>query len=260
MPEPASWPRFRSKLRALAPASPLAGEGATSGLATATGAVSTAATFTDAAMSGAGQSLPTGTGAVIGVADAAANRDFGAGVVAVADEVVSWGVGRIFGGMSGTFVTGLLMVVRGTHASLERSDAITSYLLDLGGYVTTLVRSAQRARAGGSDAIVIPPLPSVPAFVEESGSLYSRFNREAYMAGYARVGTLAQWIDEHPETAGDRPSRECFRYLAEQAGVPASRDHMLRTRDRAEDYIAGQLLGVDRRALSERLRRWAMTG
>jgi hypothetical protein len=164
------------------------------------------------------------------------------------------------GGLSGTFVSGLLMILRGSHASLERSDAMTQYLLDLSGYLTTLVRSAQRARAGGSEAAVIPPLPMVPAFVEETGSLYSRFNRDAYLAGYARVGGLLRRMDEDSFPPGDPPSRQCLRHLAEQAGIPGSRDLMLVARDRAEDYIARRMLQIDRRALAERLRRWAMTG
>ena len=64
-------------------------------------------------------------------------------------------------------------------------------------------------------------------------------------------------MDEDSLTLYNTPSYQCFRYLAEQAGIPAHRDDFARSRDRAEDYVARRMLNIDRRQLAERLRRWA---
>lgn len=258
-PAPEEWSRFTGVVRLHAPRMP--DTGSSRGAVVASGA-STSATMAGAGVSGAGASLPTGAGAVVGVAGGLATGDGGGVVDSLVDEAIGAIADHALGGEAGWLVGGLLMLMRGTEASLSLTDAMSSYLNEMSGYLSTLVRVTMGAMADRYPYATMPN-PVVPPYIERTGDLYSSFARSAFTAGHFRVNDVIREIDSVRPPTGDYPSKRCFTYIGMQTNMTGGRGtegllHVMRVR--AERYIVRSLLQVNMAAQAETLRRWAMTG
>lgn len=259
MPPPEEWERFRTMVRRARPALPDMGGGPS-----ATGTASDVLTMTGAAASGLGDALPSSVGAGVGLAGTAlstgsalASGDVVGAANAVADDLIGRGVDMLQASEGGWLVGGLIMIARGFHQSLSRSDEMVSYLNMLGGYTHTLVR-ASIAAVNDPFPYTRMPMPVVPAYVERTGDLYSDFTRNAFTEGYNRVAAVVRHIDEVRPPTGDYPSKRCLLHIGLQANMTGGRGaDLARMRERAERYVARQLLCVDVAAQAEALRRWA---
>lgn len=262
LPPPEEWARFHAMVRRRMPRPPdMGGDGpdrVADGLAVA-----------GAATSGLGEALPPVVGTVVGVAGTAygvgsalAEGDVGGAASALGDDLIGRGADLVLSGEGGWLVGGLIMIARGAHQSLTRSDAMVTYLNSMAGYIHTLVRA-------GIGAINDPfpytrmPMPVVPSYVEETGDLATSFARSAFTAGYNQVAEIVRDIDSVRPPTGDYPSKRCLMYIGLQtnmtggSGTMSSGALRLQMRSRAERYVATRLLEVDLRSQAEALRRWA---
>lgn len=214
-----------------------------------------AATLVSALADGLRVSIPGGAATSVVVSGATANSGPDVANAAV-DTAVSTGAGIALGAEAGPLVGGVLMVMRGSHQALERSDQVVTYLLGIGGYVNCLARSAINA-VNSSQRHISLPTPIAPSYVERMGDLFSRWRRQAWNAGYWRVNEVIREIDNLRPVQGDLYSKQCLIQLAMEAGHRGGRAEGFRIRIRCEDYIMNQILSTNMRAQANALRRWA---
>lgn len=258
MPPPEEWDRFNSMIQRRMPRPPETGGGAS--------AVGDICTFAGAGMSGAGGVPIVGDAigigcTVYGASTALADGDVAGALSTVGDDLISRGADMILSGEGGWLVGGLIMVARGAHQALDRSDQMVTYLNSMGGYIHTLVRAAIAA-INDPYPYTRMPMPVVPDYVERTGDLYSEFTRAAFTNGYNRVAEIVRDIDSVRRPGGDYPSKRCLMHIGLQtnmtggssAGSAALR---LQMRQRAERYVVRDLLHVDLASQAEALRRWA---
>ena len=262
LPPPEEWARFHAMVRSRMPRAPDMGDGA--------GApVGDALMVAGAATSGLGEALPPGVGTVVGLAGttysvgtALSRGDVGGAASALGDDLISRGADLVLAGEGGWLVGGLIMLARGAHQSLSRSDAMVTYLNSMGGYIHTLVRAAIGA-VNDPYPYTRMPMPVVPAYVEETGDLATPYARAAFTAGYNQVAEIVRDIDSVRRPTGDYPSKRCLMHIGLQtnmtggSGTMGSAALRLQMRTRAERYVASRLLEVDLRTQAEALRRWA---
>ena len=263
LPPPEEWARFHAMVRRRMPRPPEMGGGS------ATGTASDAIGMAGAAASGLGEALPGGVGTglgfvgtAVGVGGALAEGDVGGAASALGDDLIGRGADLVLSCEGGWLVGGLIMIARGAHQSLSRSDAMVTYLNSMGGYIHTLVRASIGA-VNDATHYTRMPMPVVPSYVEETGDLATSFARNAFTAGYNQVAEIVRDIDSVRAPGGDYPSKRCLVYIGLQTNMTGGRDTMssgalrLTMRTRAERYVATRLLEVDLRSQAEALRRWA---
>lgn len=214
-----------------------------------------AANLLSALADGLGPGVPGGAATSMVVSGATANS--GADVAnAAVDTAVSSGAAAALGAEAGPLVGGVLMIMRGSHQALERSDQVVTYLLGVGGYVNCLARSAMHAVNSPQRHISLPT-PIVPPYVERMGDLFSSWRRQAWHSGYWKVNGVIQEIDNLRPVQGDLYSKQCLIQLALEAGHRGGRAEGFRIRMRLEDYIVNRILATNMRAQATALRRWA---
>lgn len=258
MPPPEEWDRFNAMIQRRMPRPPETG-GEADGVADGF-------TAAGAAASGLGDALPPVVGTVIGlwgtaynVGSAMANDDAAGVGNALADDLIGRGADLMLAGEGGWLVGGMIMVARGAHQALDRSDQMVTYLNSMGGYIHTLVRAAIAA-VNDPFPYTRMPMPVVPSYIEETGDLATSFARSAFTAGYNQVREIVRDIDSVRPPGGDYPSKRCLMHIGLQtnmtggAGSAATR---LQMRQRAERYVMRDLLHVDLAPQAEALRRWA---
>lgn len=247
-----TYGRFVSLVRRRAPECPIQPETRTQRVRSEAGQ---AATLVSALADGLQVSIPGGAATSMVVSGATANS--GADVAnAAVDTAVTSGAGIALGAEAGPLVGGVLMVMRGSHQALERSDQVVTYLLGIGGYVNCLARSAIDA-VNSSQRHIRMPTPIVPSYVERMGDLFSRWRRQAWHAGYWKVNEVIREIDNLRPVQGDLYSKQCLIQLALEAGHQGGRAEGFRIRVRCEDYIVNHILSTNMRAQANALRRWA---
>jgi hypothetical protein len=260
MPPPEEWDRFHAMVRRRMPRPPDMGDGASGP------GMGDAFMVAGAAATGLGDALPGFVGAGVGLVGTTlvasqqiASGDMSGAATTVADDLIGRGLDMLEGGW---LVGGLIMIARGTHQALSRSDEMVSYLNSMGGYVHTLVR-ASIAAVNEPTPYTRMPMPVVPGYVERTGDLYSDFPRQAFRRGYDQVGEIVRDIDRVRPPSGDYPSKRCLMHIGLQtnmtggsasAGSAALR---LQMRQRAERYVVDELLRVNLLSQAEGLRRWA---
>lgn len=259
LPPPEEWARFHAMVRRRMPQPPDMGGG--SGAPVGDGLM-----VAGAAASGLGEALPPVVGTVIGAAGTAysvgtalSQGDVAGAANALGDDLIGRGADLILSGEGGWLVGGLIMVARGAHQSLSRSDAMVTYLNSMGGYIHTLVRASIGA-VNDAHHYTRMPMPVVPNYVEATGDLASRFARNAFTEGYNQVAEIVRDIDRVRPASGDYPSKRCLMHIGLQTnmtGGDGSAALRLIMRQRAERYVADTLLGVDLRRQAEALRRWS---
>jgi hypothetical protein len=262
MPPPEEWGRFHTMVRRRMPASPDMGTGSAApigdGLAVA-----------GAATSGLGGALPPVVGTAVGLAGTAygvgtslSRGDVAGAANTVGDDLISRGADLILAGEGGWLVGGLIMIARGTHQTLSRSDEMVAYLNAMGGYIHTLVRASIGA-VNDATPYTRMPMPVVPEYVERTGDLYNDFARQAFRNGYNQVGEIVRDIDRVRPPSGDYPSKRCLMHIGLQTnmtgGSASAGSAALRLimRQRAERYVVDELLQVDLASQAQALRRWA---
>lgn len=258
MPPPEEWERFQAMIRRRMPRPPDMGDGpdrAADGFSAV-----------GAATSGLGAALPPVVGTVVGVAGTAygvgsalADGDAAGAANSLADDLIGRGADVIVSAEGGWLVGGLIMIARGLHQSLSRSDAMVTYLNSMGGYIHTLVRAAIAA-VNDPFPYTRMPMPIVPSYVERTGDLATGFARGAFTTGYSQVAACVRDMDAVRPPTGDYPSKRCLIHIGLQtnmtggSGSPALR---LQMRQRAERYVVRHLLNVDLASQANALRRWA---
>lgn len=263
LPPPEEWARFRAMVRSRMPRVP------DTGGSSATGTASDVLGMAGAAASGLGDALPgpvgTGIGLVgtaVGVGGALAEGDAAGAASAAGEDLIGRGADLVLAGEGGWLVGGLIMIARGAHQSLSRSDAMVTYLNSMGGYIHTLVRASIGA-INDPFHYTRMPLPVVPRYVEDTGDLATSFARNAFTAGYNQVTEIVRDIDSIHTPGADYPSKRCLMHIGLQtnmtggSGTTGSAALRLQMRTRAEHYVAARLLEVDLRRQAETLRRWA---
>lgn len=265
LPPPEEWARFHAMVRRRMPRPPDTGGGSP------TGTVSDALSMAGAAASGLGDLLPGPVGAgiglvgtAVGVGGAVSQGDAAGAANTLADDLICRGADLVLTAEGGWLVGGLIMIARGAHQSLSRSDEMVTYLNSMGGYIHTLVRAAIGA-VNDPVPYTRMPMPVVPSYVESTGDLASSYSRGAFTSGYNQVAELVRDIDSvlPPIAGGDYPSKRCLMYIGLQANMTGGSGTMgsgalrLTMRTRAEHYVASRLLEVDLRSQAEALRRWA---
>lgn len=251
-----TYRRFVSIVRRRAPASPI--EPQTRAQQTRSRA-GRAATMGSAFADGLGVSVPGGAlaSAATSMALSGATANSGSDVAnAAVDTAVTTSAGVALGAEAGPLVGGVIMLMRGSHQALERSDQVVSYLLGMGGYVNCLARSALDAVNSPRRHIRLPT-PIVPSYVERMGDIYSRWRRQAWHAGYWKVNDVIGEIDNLRPTQGDLYSKQCLIQLALEAGHLGGRAEGFRIRVRCENYILNQILSANMNDQANALRRWA---
>lgn len=263
LPPPEEWTRFHAMVRSRMPRPPATGGGGP------TGTISDALSMAGAAASGLGDLVPGPVGAgiglvgtAVGVGGAVAEGDAGGAANALADDLIGRGADLVLAAEGGWLVGGLIMIDRGAHQSLSRSDAMVTYLNSMGGYIHTLVRAAIGAI---NDPVHYTrmPMPVVPPYVESTGDLATSYARNAFTAGYNQVAELVRDIDSVRAPGGDYPSKRCLMYIGLQTnmtggiGTMSSGALRLQMRQRAERYVVRDLLQVDMARQANALRVWA---
>jgi hypothetical protein len=262
MPPPEEWDRFNAMIQRRMPRAPDMGDGAGTPMGDAL-------MVAGAATSGLGDTLPPGVGTVVGLAGTTysvgstlSRGDVEGAAGALGDDLISRGADLVLAGEGGWLVGGLIMLARGAHQSLSRSDAVVTYLNSMGGYIHTLVRAAIAA-VNDPYPYTRMPMPVVPSYVEETGDLATSFARDAFTAGYNQVREIVRDIDSVRPPSGDYPSKRCLMYIGLQtnmtggSGTMSSGALRLQMRQRAERYVVRDLLRVDMARQANALRRWA---
>jgi hypothetical protein len=261
MPPPEEWGRFNAMIQRRMPRAPDMGDGSGTPIGDGLMAVG-------AATSGLGEALPPVVGTVVGVAGttysvgtALSHGDVGGAASALGDDLISRGADLVLAGEGGWLVGGLIMLARGAHQSLSRSDAMVTYLNSMGGYIHTLVRAAIAA-VNDPYPYTRMPMPVVPDYVERTGDLHTSFARAAFTDGYNRVAESVRDIDSVRPPGGDYPSKRCLMHIGLQTNMTGgssggSAALRLQMRQRAERYVVRDLLHVDLATQAEALRRWA---
>lgn len=260
LPPPEEWARFHAMVRSRMPRPPDMGDGPSGP------GMGDAFMVAGAATTGLGDALPGFVGAGVGLVGTTlvASQQIAAGDVSgaastVADDLIGRGLDMMEGGW---LVGGLIMVARGAHQALSRSDAMVVYLNSMGGYIHTLVR-ASIAAINDPVHYTRMPMPVVPSYVEETGDLATSFARNAFTAGYNQVREIVRDIDSVRPPGGDYPSKRCLMHVGLQtnmtggSGTMSSGALRLQMRQRAERYVVRDLLQVDMARQANALRVWA---
>jgi hypothetical protein len=251
---PEHWARFSSLVRGQAPRFPMermsqvAQDRAAAGRAF--GAVS-------AMLDGIGGAVPGPVGLGVGVAGTAVSAGGAEDVANGALDMAASTAAGAFLPEAGFLVGGLIMLMRGAHQSLARSDAMVTYLLGVGGFVNTLGRltvSSMRADQHYTTA----PQPQVANYIAAQGDLFSSWRRQALLNGYRRAMTVVRSMDEVSPTEGDSYSKRCLIHVGIATGFTGrySEDNW-RLRQRAETIYIRHFLAVDLTRQRDQLRRWA---
>lgn len=251
MPPPEHWERFVRQVQRRVPPMPETGMSERDRSLTTAGTV---ATMISAAGDGLGANVPGPVGAAAGVATATSAE----GVVnSLFDSAATSVAAATMGAEAGPFVGGFLMLARGTHQSLDRSDQMVAYLLGMAGYTTTLARCAVAALREATPYLRMP-MPQVPSYVERTGDLYSDTRRGWFVAGYERAARVVREMDTVRPTSGDHYSKRCFIHLGMQSNMTGGEfSDAWRIRQRVEQYVFRNMLYIDLDRQREELRRWA---
>lgn len=260
LPPPEEWARFHAMVRSRTPRPPDMGDGPSGP------GMGDAFMVAGAATTGLGDALPGLAGAGVGLVGTTlvasqqiAGGDVSGAASTVADDLIGRGLDMIEGGW---LVGGFIMLARGSHQALSRSDAMATYLNSMGGYIHTLVR-ASIAAINDPFHYTRMPMPVVPSYVEETGDLATSFARSAFTAGYNQVREIVRDIDSVRPPGGDYPSKRCLMHVGLQTNMTGGSGTMgsgalrLQMRQRAERYVVRDLLQVDLASQANALRRWA---
>lgn len=250
-PPPEHWDRFVRLVQTRAPTAPITVMSARERALATAGAVTT---VVSAGADGAGAGAPPMVGVITGIAT---SSDADAVIDSLIDAGISEGAAHVLGGEAGPLVGGLIMLVRGTHQALDRTDQMVTYLLGMSGFTNTLARCAIAALREPTPYLRMP-MPQVPSWVERTGDLYSGTRREWFIAGYDRARDVVREVDTVHPTSGDHYSKRCFTHLGMQSNMTGhdARDDW-RLRQAVERYLMRTVLGIDLEHQREVLRRWA---
>lgn len=203
---------------------------------------------------GLGASVPGPVGSAVGLATSSSADQAASGLV---DTGLSSGAAHLLGSAAGPYVGGLIMLVRGFHQSLDRGDQMSTYLLGISGFTTTLARATVGAMRDELP-YVAPPMPRVPQYIERMGDLFSASRRHWFEDGYARAARVLREMDEERPTSGDHHSKRCLIHLGMQTNQTArfAQDDW-RIRQLVEEILFTRILHIDLNRQREQLRRWA---
>lgn len=248
---PAHYDRFVSLIRSNAPRFPIESE---TQLQRDRAAAGQALNALQALADGLNISIPT----AVGIAGSAATANSGEDLAhAMIDTAITEGGTAMLGGEAGPFIGGALMLARGTHQSLTRTDAMVRYLLGNAGLTNTLSRLCVAAMRDPVPYTVMPN-PPIPDFARRSGDLFSGWRQEAYMAGFNATRRIIQQLDSLRPTSGDHYSKRCLIHIGIRTGFTGRfRQDDWRVRVRCEQIIIRDILALNLRERAERLRRWA---
>ena len=251
---PEHWGRFVSLVRSRAPAFPM---GTETQLERDRAAAGQAFGAVSALLDGLGDTVPGAVGLGVSAASTATTSNDAADVAnSVLDTGVSMAAGS-FSPQAGFLVGGLIMLMRGTHQSLARSDAMVTYLLSTGGYVNTLGRLTVKAMRENR-RYVTPPTPMIPDYIRRQGDLFSSWRQRAFANGCNRANGIIRTMDELRPTEGDYYSKRCLIHVGIATGFTGQHEEdNWRMRQRAEAIYIQNFLGADLRRQREQLRRWA---
>jgi len=184
----------------------------------------------------------------------------GDSVLGVAQSVAE---GRVLGRVAGgTIIGGGVETVRGGYQQLSRNHEMTTYLLGMMGYLTTLGRMCCSAMMDRRHDIAYPA-PLIPTDVENSGAVYSAHLRAKYRAGAEAAWRVVQAMDSlrPADQSRDLYSKVCLTHVAIQTGQTSTQGlGERRMRDQCARIIARSILTTDLDAARERMRRWAVSG
>lgn len=250
---PPHWNRFVELVKQNAPRSPMAVQSQSQiNRANAGRTAGVIQTLLD----GMNVSVPGPVGHVVNATTANSAGDF---ANATADGLISQGAAAVTVAEAGPLVGGLLMLMRNTYQTLDRSDQMVRYLLGTTGFVTTLARACVGSMRENLRSTRMP-MPVIPRHIRATGDLFAEWREQAYRDGYERVRRTVARIDEvRPANfAQDYYSKRCLLHIAIQTGFTGQHsEDNVRLRRACEDIILREFLATDMRRTANNLRRWA---
>lgn len=247
---PESWPRFVSLVKQNMPHAP---QMARSRIAERQTDVARGWSAISALLGAAGLDIPDAVGHLV----TAGTTDSVAGVAqSMAEGAVLSRVAQ------GSIVGGGVETLRGGYQQLDRTHEMSTYLLGMMGYLTTLGRLSVSAMMDRRHDVAYPS-PLIPADINSSDALYSTGRKAKYRAGAEAAWRVVQSMDNIRPASSDADfySKVCLTHIAIQTGqTHADGLGERRMRGMCAQVISRSILNTDLNAERETMRRWAVSG